>query len=152
MDALKELLQTSGDYAIALIPYYARAIAEGEVSDTVRQRRVEALRMLQCQLNFYKKRGYDPALLCSLAVRKAELIMKASTKAAFTQLCHPRAPHYDGERFWPSPYLTQEEELIGWCETSLLAPLNSTAVRRYMEVFRQVFPQQANMVFGEVPE
>ena len=76
--------------------------------------------------------------------------MKASTKAEIAQLDKPKPPHYDGVKFSPNPYLTPEEELICWCETSLLAPLDSTAVRRYMEVFRQVFPEKANWAFGEV--
>lgn len=150
MDALKAACQASGDYSFALIPYYAQVITEGDISDTIRKRRFDALRKLHSQLNFYKSRGYDASLLCSLAVRKSELIMKASTNAEMTQLCNPKPPHYDGVRFHASPYLTFEEELICWCEASLLAPLDNAAVRRYMEVFRQVFPEKANWTFGEV--
>ena len=150
MDALKDACRTSGDYSITLIPYYAQVIAEDGIADTVRQRRFESLQKLHGQLHLYKERGYDAELLCSLAARKAELIMKASTKAEIAQLDKPKPPHYDGVKFSPKPYLTPEEELICWCETSLLAPLDSTAVRRYMEVFRQVFPEKANWAFGEV--
>ena len=61
------------------------------------------------------------------------------------QLDRPKPPHYDGVKFYPNPYLTPEEELICWCETSLLAPLDNTAVQRYMEVFRQVFPEKSQL-------
>lgn len=152
MDALKEACQASGDYGIALIPYFAQVIASEGIADEVRQRRFEALRQLQTRLGFYRKVGYDTGLLCSLAVRKAKLIMKASTKGDLAQLNRPRPPHYDGAKFYPSPYMTPEEELICWCETSLLAPLDSTATQRYMEVFRQVFPDKARSMFGEVPQ
>lgn len=150
MDALKDACRASGDYSITLIPYYAQVIADFDTADTVRQRRFESLQKLHGQLHLYKKRGYDAELLCSLAARKAELIMKASTKAEMAQLDRPKPPHYDGVKFYPNRYLTPEEELICWCETSLLAPLDNTAVQRYMEVFRQVFPEKANWAFGEV--
>lgn len=81
MDALKDACRASGDYSITLIPYYAQVIADFDTADTVRQRRFESLQKLHGQLHLYKKRGYDAELLCSLAARKAELIMKASTKA-----------------------------------------------------------------------
>lgn len=150
MDALKEACRASGDYSFALIPYYAQVIAEGDIPDTIRQRRFDALRRLHSQLSFYKSRGYDASLLCSLAAQKAELIVKASTNAEMAQLNKPKPPHYDGVKFCPNPYLTPEEELICWCEASLLAPLDSIAVRRYMEVFRQVFPEKARWVFEEL--
>ena len=131
MDALKDACRASGDYSITLIPYYAQVIADFDTADTVRQRRFESLQKLHGQLHLYKERGYDAELLCSLAARKAELIMKASTKAEIAQLDKPKPPHYDGVKFYPNPYLTPEEELICWCETSLLAPLDNTAVQRY---------------------
>lgn len=85
MDALKDACRASGDYSITLIPYYAQVIADFDTADTVRQRRFESLQKLHGQLHLYKKRGYDAELLCSLAARKAELIMKASTKAEMAQ-------------------------------------------------------------------
>ena len=90
MDALKDACRASGDYSITLIPYYAQVIADFDTADTVRQRRFESLQKLHGQLHLYKKRGYDAELLCSLAARKAKLIMKASTKAEMAQLDRPK--------------------------------------------------------------
>lgn len=87
MDALKDACRASGDYSITLIPYYAQVIADFDTADTVRQRRFESLQKLHGQLHLYKKRGYDAELLCSLAARKAELIMKASTNPYRWQRC-----------------------------------------------------------------
>ena len=152
MDALKDACRASGDYSIALIPYYAQVVAEDGISDTVRQRRFESLQKLHGQLHLYRSRGYDAELLCSLAARKAELIMKLSTKSEMAQLNKPKPPHYDGAKFHPNPFLTPEEELICWCEASLCGPLDNAAVRRYMEVFTQVFPEKARWAFGEVQQ
>ena len=45
--------------------------------------------------------------------------------------------------FISDPYLLPEEELICWSEASLRAPLNEPGYRRYMKLFRQVFPEES---------
>ena len=80
MDKLKEACLQSGNFTTVLIHYYSQVIVE-ENSDKVRMLRIEALRDLSSQLLRYEKSGYDKKLLASLAVKKAELIMQASTKS-----------------------------------------------------------------------
>ena len=140
MDTLKEACLQSGDYAIALAPYYAQVVAEEGISDKVRTLRIKALYNLSGQLLRYKKSGYDEKLLSSLAGKKAELIMQASTKSEIERISNPKCPHFDGTKFISD--LVPEEELIIWSETSLRAPLNEYGMKRYMELFRQVYPEK----------
>lgn len=143
MDTLKEICRESGDFLIALIPYFAQVIAESEIKDEIRSLRWDGLCRLHGRLGEYERRHYDANLLSSLAAKKAELIVQARTKKEMEQICTPHAPHFDGAKFIPGAYLVPEEELICWCETSLRAPLNEYGMRRYMEVFRQVFPEKS---------
>ena len=138
----KKLACNQGDYTTALVPYYAQVMAEEGISDKVRILRMEALRKLHGQLNQYAKSGYDKKLLSSLAGKKAELIMQADTKSEMDKIDRPRSPHFDGTKFIADSYLVPEEELICWSETSLRAPLNEYGMRRYMELFRQVYPEE----------
>lgn len=143
MDTLKEICRESGDFLMALIPYFAQVIAESEIKDEIRTLRWDGLCRLHGQLGRYERRNYDVNLLSSLAAKKAELIVQARTKKEMEQICTPHAPHFDGAKFIPGVYLVPEEELICWCETSLQAPLNEYGMRRYIEVFRQVFPEKS---------
>lgn len=70
------------------------------------------------------------------------MILNSTTKGEIEKISNPKCPHYDGVRFYPDAYNVPEEELIGWCETSLRAPLNSAGLNRYMEVFKTVFPEK----------
>ena len=144
MDKLKEACLQSGNFTTVLIPYYSQVIVE-ENSDKVRMLRIEALRDLSSQLLRYEKSGYDKKLLASLAVKKAELIMQASTKSEMERIRNPKPPHFDGVKFIADAYLVPEEELICWSETSLQAPLNEYGMKRYTELFRQVYPEKIHV-------
>ena len=52
-------------------------------------------------------------------------------------------PHYDGAGFIPAAYSVPEEELICWSETSLKGPLTAEGFQRYMELFKQVLPEES---------
>lgn len=52
-------------------------------------------------------------------------------------------PAYHGGKFSPGEYDIPEEELIGWSEAALRVPLNNVGFRRYMELFRQVLPEES---------
>lgn len=143
MDTLKKVFQESDDFSIVLIPYFAQAVSEEGISDRLCSLRLEALRRLYGQLLQYKGSGYDQGLLASLAKKKAEHIMQVKTKTEMDRVIHPRTPHFNGEGFVPDSYMVPEEELICWSEASLRAPLNEYGMRRYMELFRQVFPEKS---------
>ena len=58
-------------------------------------------------------------------------------------LVRPNCPHYDGAGFIPDAYSVPEEELICWSETSLKGPLTAESFQRYMELFKQVLPEES---------
>lgn len=136
------------DYNILLIPAFAEILMAEDIPDRVRELRFDALRQLQGHLGFYQQRGYLPMLLSRIAEKKAEMILTATSKTEMDKLLKPRCPHYDGNRFVPDEYSVPEEELICWSETSFLGPLNEIGYSRYMEVFRQVFPEESEQIFS----
>ena len=135
--------QTVGDFITVLIPYYAELFCTEGITEKLFELRYNALRQVQANLMFYQERGYRSELLERIAARKAALIMSANSISEVEKIIRPRAPHFDGVRFIPDPYLLPEEELICWSETSLRAPLNEAGYQRYMTLLRQIFPEES---------
>lgn len=128
---------------VLLIPYFAEVITAEDKSDKVLRLQFEALRMLQARLRYYEERGYADKLITSIAEKKGEMILAATTKSEMEKVANPHAPHYDGSKFIPDKYSVPEEELICWSEISLKGPLIPAGMKRYMELFRQFFPVTA---------
>ena len=84
-----------------------------------------------------------PKLLYAIAEKKCRMIGSITSKSEMEQVIRPRCPHYDGNRFIPDAYSVPEEELICWSETSLKAPLNAAGFQRYMELFKQILPEES---------
>ena len=74
------------------------------------------------------------------------MILATTGKAEMEKVLHPHAPHYDGGRFIPDQYSVEEEELICWSETSLRGPLIPAAMKRYMELFKRFYPEEAERI------
>ena len=130
------------DYMMVIIP----CIAEIAVSDTperVKKLRLGAVSELQRYLHYYRQLGYMPKLLYAIADKKCRMIASATTKAEMQKLVRPNCPHYDGAGFIPDAYSVPEEELICWSETSLKGPLTAESFQRYMELFKQVLPEES---------
>ena len=54
---------------------------------------------------------------------------------------------------WDDPSRIQSwEELIGWSEASLRAPLTGAGARRFSEVFAEICPEQGEHIFGLTPK
>lgn len=113
-----------------------------DVKDNVRALHFDALKQLQGQLRFYKERGFLSKLLCGIAEKRGEMILKTSSKTEMKRVMRPHAPHYDGAKFVPDQYSIPEEEIIAWSETSLHGPLIEPALKRFMELFKQLFPEE----------
>ena len=135
--------KTESDYMVTLLPFYAELFCAEGISYTLFALRFDALQKLQATLSHYSDRGYTQKLLCGIAERKAVLILAATGKTEMEKILKPHAPHYDGVKFVSDPYLLPEEELICWSEASLRAPLNEAGYRRYMKLFRQIFPEES---------
>ena len=136
-------LKSVGDFHVALIPYYAELLCAEGLTEKLFALRFDGLQKLQACLSHYGELGYMPELLSKIAERKGALIMAAKSKTEVEKIIKPHAPRYDGAEFVSDPYLLPEEELICWSEASLRAPLNEPGYRRYMKLFRQVFPKES---------
>ena len=131
------------DYYMTVI---IQCIAEISVSDTpdrIKKLRLGAIGSLQQYQHHYHQLGYMPKLLYAIADKKCRMIVSATTKAEMQKLIRPNCPHYDGAGFIPAAYIVPEEELICWSETSLKGPLTAEGFQRYMELFKQVLPEES---------
>ena len=142
---MKNKSLAESDFTVVMIPYFAEVIA-GDIPDHIRFLRFDAMKRVQDSLCYYEKLGYMPKLLCAIAEKKCKYIMAATAKADMEQIVKPCCPHYDGNRFIPDKYGIPEEEIICWSETSLKAPLNSEACKRYRELFQQVLPEESRLL------
>ena len=133
------------DADVILIPYFAEVIV-GDKPEKVQSLQFTALRQLQARLHWYSERGYQDKLINAIAEKKSEMIMKTTTKAEMEKVLHAPAPHYTGAGFVTDQYCVPEEELIGWSETSLRGPLIPAGLKRYMELFKLVFPEETHSV------
>ena len=116
---------------MVIIPCIAE-IAASDTPERVKMLRLGAVSELQRYLHYYRQLGYMPKLLYA-----------ATTKAEMQKLIRPNCPHYDGAGFIPAAYSVPEEELICWSETSLKGPLTAEGFQRYMELFKQVLPEES---------
>ena len=133
------------DADVILIPYFAEVIV-GDKPEKVQSLQFTALRQLQARLHWYSERGYQDKLINAIAEKKSEMIMRMTTKAEMEKVLHAPAPHYTGAGFVTDQYCVPEEELIGWSETSLRGPLIPAGLKRYMELFKLVFPEETHSV------
>lgn len=133
------------EYVLAL--FISKVIAE-DMSDKLRQLRFEALAVLRQHLAYYRETGIREDILYAIAEKKCNLIMTATSKAEIDKILKPKCPHFDGNKFVPDKYDIPEEEMIGWSQASLKAPLNEAGFKRYMELFEQIFPIEYKSLFG----
>ena len=130
------------NYMTVIISCIAEIAASG-AAERVKKLRLDAIRSLQRYLRYYRQLGYMPKLLYVIADKKCRMIVSATTKAEMQKLIRPNCPHYDGAGFIPAAYSVPEEELICWSETSLKVPLNAAGFQRYMDLFKQVLPEES---------
>ena len=132
------------DVSLALA--YAELLMSEELKQSVWELRLTGLRRLQAQLTHYERLGYNSSLLEAISEKKSQMVLQVSSQTELDKVICPRAPHFDGNKLIPDKYSIPEEELICWCETSLRGPLNEYGFLRYMEVFRQVFPESSKEI------
>lgn len=141
----KLLCETVDDFRLVLAPYYAE-LAAAEVPDRILKLRISALQEVHRCLAHYQELNYDAKLLCTIARKKGDIILKITTQAEADKISRPRAPHYNGNEFVADEFSIPEEELICWSQTSLSAPLNSVGFDRFRELFRQVYPEKSKEI------
>lgn len=128
------------------LPVINRCVAEimmARIPDQTKNLRFLAVLKLQGYLHLYEQHGYMPKLIHAIAEKKCRMIGTITTKSEMEKMLKPSCPHYHGGKFIPGEYDIPEEELIGWSEAALRAPLNKVGFRRYMELFKQVLPKES---------
>lgn len=128
---------------VSMITALAKILLDDSISDNIREIKLNGLKSLYSYLRHYEESGYDNRLIINIAEKKIEMIQECTSKTEMSKIIKPRCPHYNGNRFIPDKYNVVEEELIYWSETSLQAPLNEVGFKRYMELFKLVFPEKA---------
>lgn len=131
------------DYDLLIIMRIAEVLMDEETPEKVRELRLKALGSVRNQLEHYKGLGYIDRLLNGIAEKRVTMIMKATTKTEMDRVMIPKAPHYNGAEFITDEYHIPEEEMIAWSMVSLQAPLSSIGMQRYMELFREFFPEES---------
>lgn len=133
------------DMAVA----FAKILMSNDISDKIKELRLSALKELYDYLKYYEKSGYVDKLICKIAEKKIDMIMQIKTKAEKDRVIKPKCPTYDGNKFIPDKYSVPEEELICWSEASLEAPLSEAGFKRYMELFKEIFPDKEIEIFKD---
>ena len=119
--------------------------------EKMRERKIGALTEIRERLAYYERRCYADELLCAIARKKAGFLLQATTVGTIREILKPSVPRYDGLTFHTGKYHVAEEELIGWSEASLRAPLTGAGARRFAEVFAEICPEQGEHIFGNTP-
>ena len=131
------------EYEITLLKLFTEIMLDEAISDKVRELRFSAMKTLWGQLVHYNKLGYIDRLLNSIATKKSDMILKATTKTEMEKIMRPKAPHFNGCEFVADEYLLPEEEMIAWSQASFKAPLSNIASKRYMKLFADFFPEES---------
>lgn len=124
-----------------IIVAFSEILVEENISDNIRKLRLSGLGSLYGCLKQYEEMGYCEKIIEGIAEKKIKMIKEATTKIVINEILKPHCPYYNGDKFIQNQYSVPEEELIGWSKASLAAPLNSIGIKRYMEVFKTVFPE-----------
>lgn len=131
------------DYDLLIIMQIAEVLMDEATPERVRELRLKALGALRGQLEHYKKLGYIDRLLNGIAEKRVAMIMKTTTKTEMERVMAPKAPHYNGAQFITDEYHIPEEEMIAWSQVSLKGPLIEAGYKRYMELFKEFFPEES---------
>ena len=131
------------DYDLLIIMRIAEVLMDEESPEKVRKLRLKALGSVRNQLEHYKGLGYIDRLLNGIAEKRVAMIMKTTTKTEMDRVMIPKAPHYNGAEFITDEYNIPEEELIAWSQASLKGPLVGADFKRYMQLFREFFPDES---------
>lgn len=91
--------------------------------------------------------GSNPVLIETIYKKKLLQIMEADNAEDIKLiLAHPKVRFNGCEIVADNKWVLPEEELIAWSNTSLKAPLSQEGVDRYMKLFKEVFPEQADSI------
>jgi len=108
-------------------------------SQAVVDAKYEAIRKTLTCTKHYREHGIMSELVHAVFMKKLKMIKEADTVNELKAIERGCIPSFNGNQFFPGPYHIPEEELILWSLTSLKAPLVSAGLRRYTDLFEQIF-------------
>lgn len=131
---------------------YAKALAEVVLkeNDTLEEERIKTLQLIFQRAWYYQERGMLEEIILAFVQKKTGMLQKAKTKGELQEISKPPKPVYNGNGFTPGKYDTEEEEMLVWSLTSLQAPLNDPAYKRYEELFCRLLPEKAKILLPEM--
>ena len=114
----------------------------GMENDRLFQIRFQAVMELYSRAQYYLDKGFREELPKVFYIKKAKMLMKASGKEEIKEILKPSEPYDNGNKLAPKnpQYHVEEEELMIWSDTSLMAPLNEKGFKRYQELFEKFIP------------
>ena len=128
---------------------FSEILMSEDTPNKIKELRWSALQELYGYLKYYEELDYDNKLICKIAEKKIGMIMQIKNKEEKDAVIKPKCPYFDGNKFVPDKYNVPEEELICWNMASLNAPLNEYGFKRYMELFKQIFPEKEKEIFKD---
>lgn len=137
------------EYELVMHNAITNVITDESVNYRIAQLRFNSLIQILEILKLYEKEQFDPTqLLLPIAVKKTTMILNNSSKKIMEYIVKPAKPFYNGSEIVSGPYSVDEEEMIMWSRTSLIAPLIPDAQKRYMKLFATVFPVEYTNIIG----
>jgi len=110
-----------------------------QYSEAVCNAKVEALRKLLKDTEYYREHGFLSELVHTVFTKKLKLIKDAETVKELHDIEKACVPRFNGNDFNAGEYHIPEEELILWSLTSLKGPLVDAGMKRFTMLFKQVF-------------
>lgn len=120
----------------------AEVIASPQVDQLpkrVLEEKISALWDTYNRARSYRAMSIRDDIVDAIVEKKTSLILDATTVQELKSICAEPKPYYNGNQFITSQYCIPEEEMIMWSRTSLKAPLNEAGIKRYMQLFKEIF-------------
>ena len=97
-----------------------------------------AIWSLMKEIQEFSRMGFLKSLIYEIALKKINFLMNVKTKSEVKEILRPSAPVYNGNGFVSGGvFHIEEEELLLWSITSLMAPLNHEGFLRYQQLFHK---------------
>lgn len=131
-----------------------RQVLENENSSLKQQEtKLAALKQVKQRAAGYAADCFLPWLAVRIAREKSRMIAEAESLSEIREILKPSVSvrGSNGE-FGPGKYGVLEEELILLSKASLEAPFTDAGYRRFEAVFTELFPEEAEKIFGKKQE
>ena len=94
----------------------------------------------------YEKEFMNDRLSNVICAKKIAFILEATSKKEIDEILKFPKVHYNGNEVVPSGrFHIIEEELLLWSRTSLYSTLHRAGFDRYVKLFKEVFPEYADI-------